>query len=104
MSRSQATGVKQPGAADWLDDILGGLIGGNTVLLGGGQMSPLKVSHTPGLPLVAPREPLLALLGGAVGPALRGDPALHRLLYAVVAHGGRGVERVGDVRLREARR
>src|SRR5581483_4991373 len=49
--------------------------------------------------LVAGREPVLALLGGAVRPLLGPHAALELLLEAVVADGGRGVERVGDVRV-----
>ena len=41
---------------------------------------------------VAGHEPILTLLGGAVGPVLRGDPALDLLLDAVVADGRCGVE------------
>ena len=48
---------------------------------------------------VAGREPALPLLGGAVRPGLRADPALGALLDPVVADRRRGVERDLDVLL-----
>ena len=51
--------------------------------------------------LVAAREPLLALGRRAVRPRLRVDPPLRLLLDAVVADGGRSIEAVVDVLLRE---
>src|SRR6266542_1900182 len=48
--------------------------------------------------VVSDAEPLLALLGGAMGPLLRIDPALRRALDPIVAHRGRRVEGGRDVR------
>src|SRR4051794_38101554 len=47
-----------------------------------------------GAALVADAEPLLALRGGAVRPALRVDAALSALLNTVVADCGGGVEAI----------